>query len=260
MFHMLPKWLMWMKRIRAKQPAATGPRRALGLVVGISVVAAAGTVGLATADRGRPAWAEAGPAGGTPPGAAAVVVAPGQTLTGLAAAHATTVAELAALNGITDPDLIYAGQRLLVPAPAWLPALARAVPARAALVPVLRRWSAFYGVRPSLLEALTWWESGWQNGVVSPTGAVGVGQLEPATVDQVRVLLGDSALSAYRASDNIRMSAAFLAHLLARTGGDEAAAVAAYYQGLASFERSGPLPETSHYVRGILAYERLFGA
>ena len=254
MFHMLPKWLMWTKRLRAKRPAAAGPRRALGLA-GVTVVAAAGAVGLATADRGRPAWAVAGPAQAT----ITVVVAPGQTLTGLAAARATTVAELTALNGITDPDRIYAGQRLLVPVPGWLPALARTVPARAALVPELRQWSSYYGVRPSLLEALTWWESGWQNGVISATGAVGVGQLEPATVDQVRVLLGDSGLSAYRASDNIRMSAAFLAHLLDRTGGDEAAAVAAYYQGLASFEKHGALPETSHYVRGILAYERLFG-
>lgn len=41
-----------------------------------------------------------------------VVVQPGDTLSQIALEHGTTVAELSALNGITDPNRIYAGQRL----------------------------------------------------------------------------------------------------------------------------------------------------
>lgn len=39
----------------------------------------------------------------------------GDTLTGIAARYQTTVARLAALNGIKDPDLIYTGERLQIP-------------------------------------------------------------------------------------------------------------------------------------------------
>lgn len=40
----------------------------------------------------------------------------GQTLSGIAAARGTTVEELARVNGISNPDLIYAGQVIRVPA------------------------------------------------------------------------------------------------------------------------------------------------
>lgn len=39
----------------------------------------------------------------------------GDTLSGIAARHNTTVAALAAANGITKPDLIFVGQRLQIP-------------------------------------------------------------------------------------------------------------------------------------------------
>lgn len=42
------------------------------------------------------------------------IVQPGETLAGIAARYGTTVAELMRLNSLRNPDLIYAGQRLLV--------------------------------------------------------------------------------------------------------------------------------------------------
>ncbi len=42
------------------------------------------------------------------------VVQSGETLAGIAARYGTTVAELMRLNSLRDPDLIYAGQRLLI--------------------------------------------------------------------------------------------------------------------------------------------------
>lgn len=47
-----------------------------------------------------------------------VIVQPGQTLSQIAAAHGSTVARLAALNDIADPNRVYPGQRIqLRPAP-----------------------------------------------------------------------------------------------------------------------------------------------
>ena len=43
------------------------------------------------------------------------VIQPGDTLSGIAARYGTTVAELTRLNGISDPDRIYAGNTLKVP-------------------------------------------------------------------------------------------------------------------------------------------------
>jgi LysM repeat protein len=58
-------------------------------------------------------------AGRTAPVASARVhiVARGETLTSIAARYGVSVGALAAANGITDPNTIYAGQRLLIPGP-----------------------------------------------------------------------------------------------------------------------------------------------
>ena len=49
-------------------------------------------------------------------------------------------------------------------------------------------WAAHYGVSPHLATALAWMESGFNNTLVSPAGAVGIMQITPQTwsyVDQV---------------------------------------------------------------------------
>ncbi len=45
------------------------------------------------------------------------MVARGETLTSIAARYGVSVRALAAANGITDPNTIYAGQRLVIPGP-----------------------------------------------------------------------------------------------------------------------------------------------
>ena len=51
-----------------------------------------------------------------PPATTTYTVVAGDTLYKIAVRYGTTVAELSAMNGITNPDLIYAGQVLIVPA------------------------------------------------------------------------------------------------------------------------------------------------
>lgn len=192
------------------------------------------------------------------------VVRPGDTLSVIAARFGTTSGAIARANGIKNPNLVVIGKKLTIPAGAvatqtsGLPAKLLAHPERLALRPNFERWAAHYGVPADLLEALAWMESGWQRTVVSSTGAVGIGQLQPATVDHVRLLIGIKTLDPYNADDNIRMSARFLRFLLDRTGADTSTTLAAYYQGLRAVTTGPILTETKQYVAAVLALRPFF--
>lgn len=208
--------------------------------------------------------------------ASTVVVGRGDTLTAIAARYHTTVAALAAANGISNPNLVYAGARLRLPSQSMalasysaptssgtggLPAELVSHPDRLALRGDFVQSASTYGVPASLLEALCWWESGWQVSVVSSTGAIGVCQIEPSTATFVNtVLVPGGGLDVYSAAGNIAIGAAYLHDLLRRAGGNESIALAGYYQGLASVEQRGMLPATRTYVAGILAYAAIFAA
>jgi len=218
---------------------------------------------------GGPAAAPA-PVPAPAPPATTVVVRPGDTLSAIAARAHTTVAALVAANRIADPDRILAGARLSLPAPplppGWgpggpLPASLLLHPERVALRPAFVSAATSSGVAPSLLEALCWWESGWQSGATSSTGALGLCQLEPSTVDYARTkLLRNASLDPHLAPDNIAMAAAYLHDLIVRAGGDQRAAVAGYYQGLQSVEQKGMLPSTKTYVTGVFDDAAVFAA
>jgi soluble lytic murein transglycosylase-like protein len=193
-------------------------------------------------------------------GAATYRVQRGDTLAAVARRHGTTVEALAAANGIRNPDHVRAGSTLRLPAPSnssstsLLPEKLRQSPERLALVPHFDRAARDFGVPADLLKAMTWLESGWQNHVVSPVGAVGIGQLMPATVELTnRSLLGGASLDPGKPVDNIRLSARFLRYLLDRCNGDSKAALAAYNQGLRSVRELGPKPHTLVYVADVTA-------
>ena len=60
-----------------------------------------------------PAVASAAPSGAD---TVVYVVRPGDTLRGIAAAHGTTISAIVRANSLANPDVIYPGQRLLIPA------------------------------------------------------------------------------------------------------------------------------------------------
>jgi soluble lytic murein transglycosylase-like protein len=94
------------------------------------------------------------------------------------------------------------------------------------------------GVPASLAEAIGYQESGFNNGMVSHTGAVGVMQIMPSTWNWIGAhLAGPPPLSETSASDNIRAGSLLLHSLLADTGGNEAEAVAGVRQ-----QRDGAAP------------------
>lgn len=223
-------------------------------------------------------------------------VARGDTLSRIASRLGVSMEELAAANGIADIHHVRLGAKLTVPRPGQaapakaaanksaatkaprpelrtkvatpkppkkvsskLPAKLRQSPQRLALWGHLQDAARTYNVPPDLLMAMTWQESGWQNDKVSSTGAVGVGQLMPATVDFVNeVLLRRARLDPGKPEDNIGMSARFLRYLLDQRNGDVDMALASYFQGLAGVRRDGLLPQTEAYVRAVQAQRRHF--
>jgi soluble lytic murein transglycosylase-like protein len=197
-------------------------------------------------------------------------VRPGDTLTSIAAQYGASVNAIATANKISNRNVVVIGRKLTIPAGSGsgssgssghprgvLPAKLQAHPERVTLRPTFARWASHYGVPADLLEATAWIESGWQTSVVSKTGALGVGQLQPATVDFTRLLIG-IRLDPASANDNIRMSARFLRYLLDSTGNDVPVSLAAYYQGLRSVQSRVVLPETLLYVANILAVRPAF--
>jgi soluble lytic murein transglycosylase-like protein len=125
-------------------------------------------------------------------------------------------------------------------------------------VPEFDQAAADAGIPASLVEAVAWQESGWQASVVSPDGAIGIGQLTPETVAFVNTVLDPGQADPWVADDNINMSAQFLAYLLNQTGGNEQLAIAAYYEGLAAAQAYGVLPVSEQYVADVMALQQQF--
>lgn len=86
-------------------------------------------------------------------------------------------------------------------------------------------------VNPYLVMGLAWHESGWQAGVVSSAGAVGVMQVMPATAAVDGPWLLHRNVNLYDPADNIDLGTAILAHNLRAYGNDLAKALTAYYAG-----------------------------
>jgi hypothetical protein len=107
------------------------------------------------------------------------------------------------------------------------------------------------GVPVDLALAVGWVESGWQQPLISPAGAVGVMQLLPSTGAWMSYYT-DHRLNIYGTYDNIEGGVTLLRFLRAHTRHDKNA-IGAYYQGLGALQRHGLFKETKHYVRTVQA-------
>jgi LysM repeat protein len=195
----------------------------------------------------------------------------GDTLERIGRRFGVSTSTLARANGLRSANLVRIGRRLSIPATSTakvaatsvssssngLPRRLQSQPTRLALMPAFDKWARTYGVPHDLLKAMTWVESGWQPQKVSSTGAVGIGQLMPDTVDFMNVVLR-TKLDPRVPEHNIRMSARFLRYLLDQNGGRADSALAAYYQGLRSVRERGVFAETRQYVATVLAVRPAF--
>ena len=116
-------------------------------------------------------------------------------------------------------------------------------------------WSQRIGVDYRLVRALAWVESGYQQHVVSPVGALGVMQVMPDTWKWVEqsVLRRDVPMTTV---GNIEVGITYLRHLLELFGGDRRLAVAAWLQGPHSLQRVGVQTETLPFVNAVLDLSR----
>jgi soluble lytic murein transglycosylase-like protein len=120
--------------------------------------------------------------------------------------------------------------------------------------------AAQHGVPPSLARAIAWQESGFNNALVSTANARGVMQILPGTWDWVnRNLAGANPLNPNSAMDNVRGGVLYLRQLLNDFGGDEASAIAAYYQGPGAVRSRGLYDDTKQYVQSVSALRPRFG-
>lgn len=204
-------------------------------------------------------------------------VQPGDTLSAIAARYGVSVNALAASNGLSLSGVLLSGSTLHVGAgSASAPASTEMVSTSPAASSVATSGAqptgqmvssgevgsiaAAEGVPPSLAEAIGYQESGFNNGMVSATGATGVMQIMPGTWNYIGSnLAGPPPLSPGSASDNIRAGSLLLHQLLQQTGGDPAMAAAGYYQGLQSVRQHGLYSDTQAYVNSVMALRQRFG-
>jgi len=170
---------------------------------------------------------------------ATYTVRSGDGLFKIARAYGVDPTALARTNGIGVNALLARGAVLHVPG--------RLARANALLTPTAHE----VGVDPKLVRAVAWMESGWQQGVVSPTGAVGMMQIEPYTGDWVSRYLAGRHLDLHVAADNVLAGCLLLHHLLQIHNGDVNAALAAYYQGDSSIAKHGLYDDTKQYQKVV---------
>ncbi|WP_370326123.1 LysM peptidoglycan-binding domain-containing protein [Euzebya sp.] len=259
----------------------TGPTAASGYVVergdtlsgiasrhGVSTAAVADANGLADPDLIVEGAVLVIPSGSGRPSAVTHVVAPGETLSHIAAMYGVSVSALAEANGIDDPDLIYSGRQIAVAGgaggggttatPAATGGGGRAADrdeVRRLIVETAQRW----GWRPAIPLGLAMQESGWNNTVVSSAGAIGIMQVLPATGEWAGTYLLDRQPDLRQPADNVAAGIAYLDYLYGRFDGDIELTLAAYYEGPRRVEERGPSEGGRRYAANVIALSERYG-
>jgi LysM repeat protein len=186
-------------------------------------------------------------------------VQPGDTLSEVAVRFDLSPEELRDANQLANIDIIVPGQRLRIPgAPesaSTPPELVRHPPPDPELEAMFNELSAAEALNPGLVKAVAWLESGWQQDVVSPAGAVGFMQLTPVTAGWLEEsVFGEPLNEDVSVYDNISMGARYLRILIDATH-DENLAIAAYYQGYGATSSGKMYEETKRYVELVRAVQ-----
>jgi N-acetylmuramoyl-L-alanine amidase len=256
------------------------------------------TSGGSASSAGTSASSEGAPAPGaqasvSASGSGGYTVQPGDTLWAIATRYGTTADQLAAANGLDAAGILPTGMTLSVQGGSSAGGSTSSADSSPTTEPVatsagssasasssngsggsgapqptpetvspsdVGQVAAANGVSPSLAEAIGYQESGFNNDLVSSTGATGVMQIEPATWDYIDSYLATPPpLSPASARDNVRGGVLLLRSLLGQTGGDPGLAAAGYYQGLASVHQHGMYSDTQRYVNDVMALRHRFG-
>lgn len=107
------------------------------------------------------------------------------------------------------------------------------------------QYSERYGVDYRLLTSLIAIESAFRRDAVSSSGAIGMGQLKPATAKWLGVV------NPYDPVDNIAGTARFLGWLVRKYNGNLEYALSAYYQGPGYVDRNGVSSVCLPYLKKV---------
>lgn len=162
----------------------------------------------------------AGSSGASVPGSARThVVLTGETLSDIAARYGTSIDAIVRANHIANPNLIVIGQHLDIPAGGSND-----------VEYLLESEAAAHSLDPSLVKAVAWQESGWNQKARSSVGAIGIMQVMPGTARYINQSLGTGSLNVRKAPDNVKLGVTYLRHVIDVTG-SEKKGLAAYYSG-----------------------------
>jgi LysM repeat protein len=235
----------------------------IGQVLTIPGAAAAASTSSSTSSSGT------APSSSASSSATSYTVQSGDTLSGIASKHGTTVAAITALNALSS-SVIYPGQVLkvqgqLVPSTflhytypdATVSAanqnkhelLASDLPSRSQMQDLIRTTAQQMGVDPALALAVAQQESGFDPAAVSPANAIGAMQVIPTSGEWASDLVGRD-LDLLDPHDNAVAGVAILRYLT-RTAPDLPTAIAGYYQGLRSVTNNGMYADTRRYVANV---------
>ena len=194
---------------------------------------------------------------------ASYTISSGETLSGIAAAHGLSVQQVAAHNGISDPDMIVAGTSIDLPGAESQPQPEQPQPeepqpeqpsgpiSQAEAGALIEQVASQHGWNPSFVKAIAWQESGWNQHVTSPKGARGIMQVMPATGEWVGSALAGRPLNLDDPHDNVLAGVLYLDYLHRVTGGDVEMILAGYYQGLRSVSEIGMYDDTRAYIDNV---------
>jgi soluble lytic murein transglycosylase-like protein len=114
-----------------------------------------------------------------------------------------------------------------------------------------------YGMSRSLVQAVGWQESGFNNAAYSSADARGIMQIIPGTWNFINNQLAGGSLSSTSAADNVRAGSLYLRYLYRLKGGNRDATIGSYYQGPG---RTTVLPETQRYTSNVRSFQDWFAA
>jgi LysM repeat protein len=132
----------------------------------------------------------------------------------------------------------------------------RGVPSRTSMRNIIAARARANGVSPALAVAISYQESGWNQGAVSVANAVGAMQVIPSTSEWISSVVGRH-LDPLNAHDNATTGVVLL-RVLTRSAKSERQAVAGYYQGLGSVQKNGMYPDTKRYVANVMYLKARF--
>jgi LysM repeat protein len=214
------------------------------------------------------------------------LVVQGDTLSGIAARYGVSQTALASANGIGRDNVVMLGATLRIPSGGRSRSSSasssntfagrtysdsvvnaasdnrnrlaqRNVPSRERMRDIIAAKARANGVDPALALAVSYQESGWNQGVVSVANAVGAMQVIPTTTDWISGVVG-RRLDPLHAEDNATTGVVLL-KILTQAASSERQAVAGYYQGLKSVRENGMYADTKRYVANVMALKRQFG-